>query len=284
LGGGALYGASGTSTGSNNTAVGYGSLLSNTTDSNNTAVGYQAGYTNQTGTKNVYIGTKAGNVATGSNNTIVGEEAGLALSTGTGNTFVGAYNPSLGGSGEAITSGSKNTIIGAYTGYTAGGLDIRTSSNYIVLSDGDGNPRFYTDGNDFYFKPSATGTIYNTGIYANTTGTGANVVVNSNGSLVRSTSSLKYKRDVQNTTHGLAEVLFLRPVTYKSKSENDGETVFGGLIAEEVHAAGLTEFVQYAEDGTPDALAYSNMVSLCIKAIQELKAEVDSLKSQLNGA
>ena len=58
-------------------------------------------------------------------------------------------------------------------------------------------------------------------------------------------------------------------------------TVFGGLIAEEVHEAGLTEFVQYADDGSPDALAYGNMVSLCIKAIQELKAEVDSLKAQL---
>jgi hypothetical protein len=73
--------------------------------------------------------------------------------------------------------------------------------------------------------------------------------------------------------------LALRPVTYKSKSANDGETVFGGLIAEEVHAAGLTEFVQYAEDGTPDALAYGNMVSLCIKAIQELKAEFDAYKA-----
>ena len=53
------------------------------------------------------------------------------------------------------------------------------------------------------------------------------------------------------------------------------------MIAEEVHAAGLTEFVQYAEDGSPDALAYSNMVSLCIKAIQELKAEVDALKAKV---
>ena len=40
---------------------------------------------------------------------------------------------------------------------------------------------------------------------------------------------------------------------------------------------GLNEFVQYAEDGTPDALAYANMVALLTKAIQELKAEVDKL-------
>jgi hypothetical protein len=39
-----------------------------------------------------------------------------------------------------MTTGNSNTIIGAYTGYQ-GGLDIRTASNYIVLSDGDGNPK-----------------------------------------------------------------------------------------------------------------------------------------------
>jgi hypothetical protein len=50
--------------------------------------------------------------------------------------------------GFYISTGSKNTIIGQYTG-NQGGLDIRTSSNYIVLSDGDGNPRgiFDSSGN-----------------------------------------------------------------------------------------------------------------------------------------
>jgi hypothetical protein len=95
---------------------------------------------------------------------------------------------------------------------------------------------------------------------------------------------LKYKKDVQDATHGLAEVLALRSVTYKGKGKIDGETVFGGLIAEEVHAAGLTEFVQYAEDGTPDALSYGNMVSLCIKAIQEQQAIINSLKARLDAA
>jgi hypothetical protein len=57
--------------------------------------------------------------------------------------------------------------------------------------------------------------------------------------------------------------------------------VFGGLIAEEVHEAGLHEFVQYDEDGNPDALAYGNMVSLCIKAIQELSAKVDTLEARI---
>ena len=122
----------------------------------------------------------------------------------------------------------------------------------------------------------------NTGVaalspYNLTTGNSANVFVDSSGFLYRSTSSLKYKTDVQDAVHGLAEVMQLRPVTYKGKK--DGDAVFGGLIAEEVHEIGLTEFVQYAKDGSPDALHYGNMVSLAFKAIQELKAEFDAYKA-----
>ncbi|NBW23115.1 MAG: tail fiber domain-containing protein, partial [Caulobacteraceae bacterium] len=52
-------------------------------------------------------------------------------------------------SGYFITTGSKNTILGNYTGNN-GGLDIRTASNYVVLSDGDGNPRGYFDNGGRY--------------------------------------------------------------------------------------------------------------------------------------
>jgi hypothetical protein len=128
-------------TGGTNTAIGDSALNANTTGSNNTALGHQAGSTNSTGAKNTFVGARAGLVATGSNNTIIGEEAGLALSTGAGNTFVGAYSPAQGGAGEQITTGALNTILGAYTG-NQNGLDIRTKSNNIVLSDGAGNPRY----------------------------------------------------------------------------------------------------------------------------------------------
>lgn len=118
--------------------------------------------------------------------------------------------------------------------------------------------------------------------YNNTSGSAANIYMDASGFLYRSTSSLKYKKDVQTATHGLAELLTLRPVTYKSKSETDGDKVFGGLIAEEVHAAGLTEFVVYGKDDQPDALHYGNMVSLCIKAMQEQQFLIESLTARLN--
>jgi len=121
--------------------------------------------------------------------------------------------------------------------------------------------------------------ISSVGVYNNTTGTSANLVVDSAGGFARSTSSRRYKNTISDATHGLTELLALRPVTYKGN--NNGDLVFGGLIAEEVHDAGLTEFVEYNDDNEPDALAYANMVSLCIKAIQEQQATITALTARI---
>ena len=172
MGESALYA---TTTGSYNTAMGTAALKFNTTASNNTAVGYQAGYTNTTGiftaigyqagysnttgnyntfvgnlagnanttsSENTAVGYQAGRVSTGADNTYLGTYAGYSATTGTYNCYVGT------GAGFSMTTGAKNTILGSYNG-NQGSLDIRTASNYIVLSDGDGNPRgiFDSSGN-----------------------------------------------------------------------------------------------------------------------------------------
>jgi hypothetical protein len=126
-------------TGSYITAVGRDALFSNTTASNNTAVGYQAGYTNVTGANFAYFGYQAGYSSTGSAGTFLGFQAGLAVTTGASNTFVGAK------AGEVVTTGAANTILGRYNGNQSS-LDIRTASNYVVLSDGDGQPMAFWDG------------------------------------------------------------------------------------------------------------------------------------------
>jgi trimeric autotransporter adhesin len=249
-------------TGSNNVGLGRDALGSNNSANNNTAVGYQALY-NSNSRENIAVGSQAGkSLISGEQCAFVGHYSGNST-TGSRNNFFGEQ------SGYLVTTGSNNTILGRYSG-NQGGLDIRTSSNNIVLSDGDGNPRVWIN---------SSGYIHSLPTYNNTTGSGANLHVESSGQFVRSTSSLRYKNTVNDATHGLTELLSLRPVTYKGN--NDGDTVFGGLIAEEVHDAGLTEFVQYNDDGEPDALAYSNMVSLCIKAIQEQQATITALTARI---
>jgi hypothetical protein len=148
-------------TGNYNTALGMASLINNTTASNNTAVGYQAGYSSATATGQAFFGYQAGVNSTGNYNTLIGGGAGTGLTTGTNNTFVGAY------SAYNVTTGSKNTVIGLFNGNQLG-LDIRTASNYIVLSDGDGNPYAFVNPSG-YFKTtnSVTGGLNSiTGAYA----------------------------------------------------------------------------------------------------------------------
>ena len=137
-------------TGSDNVAVGAFALENNTTANYNVAVGRQAGYSQSTSSRNVYLGWQAGYSHTGDLSVFVGDYAGFST-TGGSNTFVGRA------AGNTVTTGSKNTIIGAYNG-NQGGLDIRTASNHIVLSDGDGNPRVHVDASSrVYIGPENTG-------------------------------------------------------------------------------------------------------------------------------
>jgi hypothetical protein len=151
-----------------------------------------------------------------------------------------------------------------------------TSSDYAVVIRNSSPTDMFLIRNDGAFSTGvAAYSPYNL-----TTGSAANVYVDSGGYLYRSTSSLRYKTDVVDYSRTLADLMKLRPVFYKSKSDNDGDTRFAGLIAEEVHAAGLTEFVAYNGSGEPDALHYGNMIALCIKTIQELSTRVAALEAK----
>jgi hypothetical protein len=139
IGASSMYGASGTSTGQQNTAVGRTSLYANTSGSYNTAVGHDSLVSNTVSSSNTAVGFEAGkgNV-NGNGNVFVGYQAGYASNYPTNgqiaNTFIGYQ------SGVSVTTGYKNVIIGSYSGL--GAPISQTGSNYIVLSDGDGNVRF----------------------------------------------------------------------------------------------------------------------------------------------
>jgi hypothetical protein len=99
-----------------NTAVGNNALVQNSTGAFSTAVGREAGFSTLTSDYNTFVGYRAGYNTTGGQNTFLGKFAG-----------------------NSVTSGATNTIVGAFNG-NQGGLDIRTSSNYTVISDGGGTP------------------------------------------------------------------------------------------------------------------------------------------------
>ena len=133
-----------------NTAVGERAMSTNTTGNGNAALGQQALNANTTGSSSVAVGFQSLIAATtGGTNTAVGYQSGLVLTTGAGNAFFGNA------SGSGISTGSKNVILGGYTGSAA--PISATGSNYIVLSDGDGNVRQFIDNNG-NFVQQVTGT------------------------------------------------------------------------------------------------------------------------------
>ena len=119
-----------------------------------------------------------------------------------------------------------------------------------------------------------------TGAYDVTTGSAANVFVTTTGVLQRSTSSIKYKMDVEDYQKGLNEVMKLRPVTYKSINSNK-DKIYAGFIAEELADLKLTELYENNDNGEPDAISYAYMVTLLTKAIQQQQSQIDELKKRI---
>ena len=262
-------------------------LENNTTASYNTAVGYQAGYTGTTAERNTNVGFQSGYYGTtGSYNTLLGMNAGFY-----------------------VTTGSKNTIVGQYTG-NQGGLDIRTSSNNIVLSDGDGNPRIRTSSDgSIFFGPNFSSVSGTTGgaafwnesanrktLYLATTSVGlplayfassggfvGSISVSSGATSYNTTSDYRLKENVVDLT-GATERLKQIPV-HQFNFISDPNTTVDGFIAHEVQS-----IVPEAVHGTKDAvdadgnpvyqgIDQSKLVPLLVATIKELEARITALEN-----
>ena len=200
-----------------------------------------------------------------------------------GNLGIGTASPDFNCEIEGSGGGTGVSLGVTNTGSDPAGINLKSGhgnwSIYNSKSIGDALEFRDESASSLRMHIDSSGDLRVQRIYDNTTSGGANVRVQSDGLLQRDTSSKRYKNTITDATHGLADLNKLRSVTYKGN--NDGDTIFGGLIAEEVHDAGLTEFVDYDSDNQPDALKYGNMVSLCIKAIQELSAKVETLETKV---
>ena len=267
-------------TGTYNTASGHKALYLNTTGYSNTASGYLALYSNTTGTQNVAVGAYAGDAQTSATgNTFIGYDAGSAVTVGGDNTFLGAA------SGYLMTTGTSNTILGRYNG-NQGGLDIRTASNYIVLSDGDGNPRGYCDNNAQWVHTCGTDNfgvmklVHNTGSYPyglivdfNNAAPDDNIryfilsrdniadrfKVYSDGDVVNHDNSYgaisdqKLKQQIQDASSQWNDIKALTVRKYKMNSDveayGDSPDLFRlGVVAQEVEAAGMTGLIKESPD------------------------------------
>jgi hypothetical protein len=113
-------------------------------------------------------------------------------------------------------------------------------------------------------------------VWANTGGTTA-VMVDIAGTLFKLASARKYKMDIAPYTKGLADVLKLDPQYYRVKSQGEDSHLYAGLIADDLDAQGLSEFVAYGPEGV-DSINYGHMAALFTNAIKELAADFQAYK------
>lgn len=97
------------------------------------------------------------------------------------------------------------------------------------------------------------------------------------------TSSMRFKHDIAPAIDGLAAVMALKPVTYRYNlgHVDGGKTVKYGFLAEDVVGV-LPKLVGLDIIGRPNSVDMIGFVPILARAIQELKLEVDQLRS--NGA
>jgi len=271
----------------------------------NIFIGYDAGggtWTTAVSTFNVAIGNYALDAAMNGavNNTAVGYDAMSDLIDGGQNTCIGKS------AGNKITAGDHNIIIGDSAG--ANDINLTTGDsniligNYADVSTADAQNQIAIGYN---VSCTANSTI-TVGDVANTASLGLD---GSDTSWAAASSDERYKENIETSNAGLSFVNDLRPVTYNWKKAKDvqeelplykegseepvlgheyGETLHG-FIAQEVktvidnHSELKEGFKMWKEyDSGVQTVADGNLIPMLVKAVQELSAEVESLKEQLN--
>ena len=120
-------------------------------------------------------------------------------------------------------------------------------------------------------------------VYIGNTSSSANVHVTSDGFLYRSTSAKKYKTNIKNYNIGLDMINQMQPISYKANKKttrDKDDKTHAGLLADDIHDLGLTEFVEYNDDGEVENLHYDRLITVCINAIKELSTKVTALEAK----
>ena len=236
---------------------------------NSILMGTRAGNLTMTGASNIGIGSRVlRGVTSGNQNLAVGDSALTALVGGGQNVGLGHL------AGTAITSGSSNTVVGANAG-----ASITTLSNNVCVGSGanssvagavalgQGITANQTGGFFVTHRGPITATVNNAGFIAGT------------NELVELTSSRRFKTNIRDLESVSDKFDRLRPVRFNPiEGHGDVNSEHIGLIAEEVEEL-WPEFVAHDPEGRTTGINYDRMISVLIKEMQALKAEIKALKT-----
>ena len=305
---------SGTVTGDNKVAIGYQAGYSTTSGHSDIAIGFEAMKLNTTGVRNVAVGYSALDVPdTENDNLAIGYDAmGGAVAGGEFNVAIGNY------AGDALTSADNCVAVGfnALTDLTTGAKN--TACGYEALANVVGGANnvglghfaggTITSGDNNICIGIDSGI---SGSPGGALGTGDNQLCLGDENIANAhvqvdwtvASDKRDKTDVSSIDIGLNFINKLEPVTYywDKRSKYDDSNPTGehkedkldiGFLAQDVEVleneygykiedkTNLTTHL--SEDGEQYGIQYSKFVPILVKAVQELSAQVTTLKDEIN--
>lgn len=142
-----------------------------------------------------------------------------------------------------------------------------------------------TSGGTAVFDGSAT---FNSSMYApnmSSTTSAANMRRNTSSpyGIVYSTSSRRVKTNIEQYIVDPAKLLSFRGVTYNSLCEaDDPSLLFVGFIAEEAEEAGLSEFVDYDDNGVVQNFNYAHFTAALLELCKYQEKRIDDLEARLS--
>jgi trimeric autotransporter adhesin len=264
-------------TGNDNISIGNLSGGSTTTGNFNVNIGTTAGFLNVTNVSNTNIGDSAGYNTTADNCVAVGRYANYG-GTGTFNTAVGKDAMYAGGSKNHNTAiggramwNSTTATFNSTLGYNAGQA-LTTGTNNTILGNG---------------SEASSATVSN----EITLGNASIATLRCQVTSITALSDRRDKKDIVPLELGLDFVNSLNPVKF-TWNTRDGAKVGqqeAGFIAQELDeaqiAAGAETYLDIVLKENLDKLeaAPGKLIPVLVKAIQDLSAEVATLKEQING-
>ncbi len=257
-------------TGTRNNAFGRGALAANTAGGNNAGFGADALTSNLTGFYNSAFGESALRAnTTGNLNSAFGENALRSNTTGSNNAALGQL--ALQGS----TTGSRNVAVGP----GAGSSQTTGSDNIYLANSG-------VAGESGQIRVGSVGTHTQAtvaGIHGRTSASGIAVLVNASGTLGTTTSSGRFKQDVEDMAGASDLLMQLRPVTFRYRKEvapDASDERQYGLIAEEV-AEVAPELVALDLEGRPHSVKYHLLPALLLNQAQRDQRAIEALERRI---
>ena len=197
-----------------------------------------------------------------------------------GNVGIGTTSPTVNklqveGSTDGLGIAIKNTGTGGRTyGIQSTGGTSGYGQGKLAFVDEAVGARMLIESDGGIFFPALGGfSVSNSDVRYNAT----------SDELYYQTSSKRYKSEITDLENSLDKVNNLRPVRFKDNLSQEYAT---GMIAEEVAEiipeVVFTKPIDGFDEPQIEGINYSDIVPFLIKSIQELKAEIDILKTQIN--